>query len=296
MENHVAKIEQASAAVTRKVENDIFAIATQFESIKTVAEYLLRSNFLPSTIKTPQQVAVIILKGQELGFKLMQSFEFINVIQNKPSLSPQGMLALINSSPVCDTVKVIASDEKKCTVMMRRTNGVEHTGSFTIEMASKMKTKEDGKVIALTEKFNWRTMPATMLQWRAVAAVARIVFPDVIGGMYLTEELESSVDATPVQPVEPSTTDTAPVIEVQSEVITKGKTIAPELPAELAEAFQSFTQVARFADLEGDTYCIAKGRIYSKSEKTAFLESNGFVENTEHRCWYCELPKEGVNS
>jgi hypothetical protein len=49
--------------------------------------------------KTMEQAAAIMIKGHFLGFDLASSFEFIHVIEDKPSLSPRGALALIQSNP-----------------------------------------------------------------------------------------------------------------------------------------------------------------------------------------------------
>ena len=43
--------------------------------------------------------------------------------------------------------------------------------------------------LGLADKDNWRKQPKVMRKWRAVAACARVVFSDVITGLYTPEEM-----------------------------------------------------------------------------------------------------------
>jgi hypothetical protein len=166
-----------------------------------MANGLLQSGLLPKSLKTAQQVFAIITLGQELGFAAWQSINSIDVIQGKPTLKPQAMLAKINASGVAESVVVSNLDEikrdKAATVTMKRKNGMSHTVTFTWEMAALMETKEwddsakQSRQIPLIEKYNWRTMPEIMMMWRAVSMCARVVFSDVIMGMYTPDEIGS---------------------------------------------------------------------------------------------------------
>src|SRR3990167_3398040 len=49
-------------------------------------------------VTSPEQAAAIMLKGYELGLSVTASFEFVQVIQGKPSLSPRGAMAILLSS------------------------------------------------------------------------------------------------------------------------------------------------------------------------------------------------------
>ena len=56
----------------------------------------------------------------------------------------------------------------------------------------------DAKTLGLAGKDNWKKQPATMLKWRAVSACARVVFPDVIQGMYTPEEIGQDTEQVEV--------------------------------------------------------------------------------------------------
>ena len=61
------------------------------------AEMLVKSGFLPASIKTKEQAVAIILTGQELGLPPMLALRKINVIQGVPTVAPELMLALCYS-------------------------------------------------------------------------------------------------------------------------------------------------------------------------------------------------------
>ncbi|MEW6731071.1 MAG: recombinase RecT [Acidobacteriota bacterium] len=157
------------------------------------ANILLQSGFLPEDIKRPAQAVAIILQGRELGIGAMAALQNINIIKGKPTISPQLMLALINRSKQLENME-ISDDGNKCTVLMKRYGRSPFTVSFSMEDAAKIKTFEKGAQISLCEKYNWRQMPSVMRRWRAIAAAARIVFPDVILGLYTPEEMGAEVD------------------------------------------------------------------------------------------------------
>ena len=142
--------------------------------------------------KSPEQAMAIMIKGYELGFSLTASFENIHVIEDKPSLSPKGALALIYNSPECAGVTITDEADSKgvpvaCTIEMKRRNGLTYTARFSMEDA-----KRAGIV---KPNSGWEKYPANMLRWRAIGYAADIVFPDVIGGTKRADEF--GADLTP---------------------------------------------------------------------------------------------------
>ncbi len=153
---------------------------TEYELMAKLAEIAAGSTY---TKQNKVQAMYVMLRGYELGISPMQALDGIQVIQGKTTVSPQLMLALINRSGQLEDIK-IDSDAKLATVMMKRVGRSPHTVTFSIENA---------RAMGLADKDNYRKQPAVMLKWRAVSACARIVFPDVIGGMYLPEEMGAEV-------------------------------------------------------------------------------------------------------
>lgn len=163
-------------------------------------------------VGSEDQAAAIMLKGHELGLSLTSSFEFIHVIDNRPSISPRGALALIYQCGELDGLK-IEDDGKACTVWMKRKNGVEFKATYSDEDAKKAGLIKD--------KSGWEKYARQMRQWRAVGFCADVVFPDILGGIRRSDEFGadltpdgdviegswSAVDNKPTQPAKPQPSD-----------------------------------------------------------------------------------------
>lgn len=169
-------------------------------------------------VANKEQAAAIMLKGHELGLSLSGSFEYIQIVMGRPTLSPRGALALVMNSPVCESVKIEDLKDANgaplaCRVTMKRKGGFEYVTEFSMEDA-----KRAGVVKADS---GWQSYPANMLRWRAVGFCADVVFPDVIGGMKRADELGANI------------TPDGDVIEGQWQDVTKAQpapqTAAPEI-------------------------------------------------------------------
>jgi hypothetical protein len=156
---------------------------SEWSVLQQQAKALVDSGFLPQSVNTPQKAVAIMMLGRELGIPPWAALSTINVIQGKPTVSPQLMLALINRSGQLANMECIAEPDKATVTMLRR-GRVPHTETFTMK---------DAAALNLTGKDNYKKQPATMLKWRAVAACARVVFPDVILGLYTPEEMGAEV-------------------------------------------------------------------------------------------------------
>lgn len=161
-----------------------------FQMISSVAPTLHAARLFGS--KSPEQAMAIMIKGHELGFSLTASFENIHVIEDKPTLSPKGALALIYNSPECAGVSIKDETDPQgaplaCSVTMQRRNGLSYSVRFTMDDA-----KRAGLI---KEKSGWEKYPGNMLRWRAIGYAADVVFPDVIGGTKRADEF--GADLTP---------------------------------------------------------------------------------------------------
>jgi hypothetical protein len=154
--------------------------------LMAISEMLVKSGMLPTSIKTKEAAAAIILKGREIGMPMMESFSLINVIQGKPTIAPQGMIALARRTRELEYLKVENNPTNTATtVRVKRKGEPEFVTTFS---------DEDAKAMQLLNKDNWQKQRPVMRQWRAVSANLRITFADVIGGMYVPEEMGALVD------------------------------------------------------------------------------------------------------
>lgn len=130
-------------------------------------------------VRSADQAAAIMLKGYELGLSMTASFEFVQVIQGKPALSPRGAMALLLSNPLVKSVTMTRLEDKgkftgyEC--RMERVNGFQFVGRFTLEDATRAGLMKPDS--------GWAKYPENMCLWRAVGFAADVVFPDVTAGM-----------------------------------------------------------------------------------------------------------------
>jgi len=215
-----------------------------WEVMRSQAAMLVTTGFLPSAVKTPEQAVAIILTGREVGIPTMAALNTINVIQGKPTISPQLMLALIYRSKQAELIEVEESTDTRCIVNMKRVGQPAHKETFTIGDAQRITTTEyvngEKKSIRLADKYNWKSMPNTMLRWRAIAACARIVFPDIILGLYTPEEMGANVEVNDEGEMQVLPDPIGPNAEATQATLARSRAIPP----------RSGTTLERFAEPE----------------------------------------------
>ena len=172
------------------------------EAKDRIADRLKQGGAVPAKM-TNEQVWTIIQAGDELGVPPTRAIASMYIINGRVAIEGELMLGLIYSSGKCAGIEFEAlhTDEPEkqgWAVTMRRSDmDTQHRETFTVGDARRVKVKEKGEWITLDQKFVWKNWPRIMLRWRAIAACARIVFSDVIGGLYLPEELGAEVAVTP---------------------------------------------------------------------------------------------------
>lgn len=158
----------------------------EFQTMKELGTMAVKSGLIPTSINTPEKAVIIMLKGRELGIPPMQAFSSIAVVNGKPTMSAELMLAMIYKNVPGAIVNFDITDSKKCEISAKRPNGKSTKFSFTMD---------DAKTANLTGKGPWMTYPAAMLRARCVSAMARAMFPDALSGVvYTPEELGAEVD------------------------------------------------------------------------------------------------------
>lgn len=146
----------------------------------SLARWVVDSGYYKQFRKA-EEAFVVILQGAELGMSAMQSLNSIQIVQGKPTMSAQGMLALVKSSGKAQYIRCVESTDKSCTWETKRQGDPEPSCStFTVE---------DAKNMGLAGKDNYKKQLGVMLKWRAAAAICREVYPDVVLGVYSTDEI-----------------------------------------------------------------------------------------------------------
>lgn len=152
-----------------------------------LGEMLVKTGFLPDSVKTAGQATAIILKGQELGVPPMYALSNIHIIGNKPACSAELMMNLVRRAYGASAIRVVPSesDEKRATIEYRE-RGWDGTQRATFSL-------QDAMTAGLTGKDIWKKYPKAMLRSRAISMVCKQSFPECIAGMYTPEELDAQV-------------------------------------------------------------------------------------------------------
>lgn len=131
---------------------------------------------------TPQAVLSTIMLGRELGLPAMASLRQIRIIEGQHALSASLIVALVLKSGFAEYFEIEEFDETHATVVTKRVGArKEQKLTHTVEMARLAGLVKD--------KSNWVKIPTEMCLARAQARLARLVYPDVVGGLYDPEEL-----------------------------------------------------------------------------------------------------------
>ena len=145
------------------------------------AEMLSKSNMVPKDfIGNPGNILVAVQWGMELGLQPMQAMQNIAVINGRPSLWGDSVIALVKASPTCEyIIEEVGDDSATCRV--KRRGEPEQERSFSMA---------DAKAAGLLGKQGpWTQYRKRMMQMRARSWALRDVFPDVLRGMPIAEEV-----------------------------------------------------------------------------------------------------------
>lgn len=143
-----------------------------------------------SAYGSPQGVLSTVMVGRELGLPAMASLRSIHNIDGRHALSASLMVALVVKSGLAEFFEPISFSETEATFETKRIgarNPVKLT--HTIEMAQKAWPKSKRDWMDAFTASGWGRNPTDMLVARATSRLARMVYPDLLAGLYTPEEL-----------------------------------------------------------------------------------------------------------
>ena len=176
-----------------KPDKALAIIPRSLPEVTQMAEQLAKSTLLPDALKgKAADVMVQILAGQELGLSPMASIRGVHIVQGRPVLSADTMVALVLGSGLCEYFSVVEETDTKVTYETKRI-GSPHPQKVSW-------SDEDTKLAGLAAKDNWRAHKRQMRRARAKAMLARDVYPDVLAGCYDPHEEYTPAETRPAQP------------------------------------------------------------------------------------------------
>lgn len=183
--------------VTRSNNSAGFALqpSTLNEAFE-MANMLSASQMVPKHYQgKPQDTLVAMMMGAELGLNPIQALQNIAVINGKPAIYGDALLALVQSHPKFggheesfDNATMTAT----CTVW-RKQDASKHTVTFS---------QEDAQKAGLWGKQGpWSQYPKRMLMWRARGYALRDKFADALGGLITVEEARDIPEEREINPM-----------------------------------------------------------------------------------------------
>ena len=177
---NVPAVQQQTALAAQPRQQ--FNLSPQtFEQALTFCDYLAGSDMVPKDFKgKPGNCLIAIQWGSELGLKPLQAVQNIAVINGRAALWGDAVIALVRSSPLCEYITE-SDDGDTATCRVKRRGEDEEVRTFSMS---------DAKTAGLLGKQGpWTQYPKRMRQMRARAFALRDVFPDVLRGMPIAEEI-----------------------------------------------------------------------------------------------------------
>lgn len=191
------------AQITERKPATGFQLQPQnFQEASQMADMLAKSQMVPKQYQgAPQDTLVAMMMGSELGLNPIQSLQHIAVINGKPSIYGDALMALVQNHPSFGGIEEWY-DSQTMTAHCRvwRKGGKPHEQSFS---------KQDAEHAGLWGKQGpWQSYPKRMQQMRARSFALRDQFADALAGLITAEEAQdypTERDMGPAQTAEPET-------------------------------------------------------------------------------------------
>jgi len=185
-----------------------FMNPTTVEDGMKLAAWIAKSDLAPKDYKNnPGNVLVAMQMGLEVGLSPMQALQNIAVINGRPSIWGDAMLALVQNHRDFESIDENDSTENVGVCIVKRRGMEPQRRAFTVDMAK--------KAGLWGKQGPWTTAPARMLKLRARAFALRDTFADALRGLQSAEEQRDIIETTatmtmPQRKTETPTTETAP--------------------------------------------------------------------------------------
>lgn len=164
-------------------------IPTDVDQALRISEMFAKSDLVPDNYKNkPANIFLAVSAGASLGLAPFQAMQNIAVINGKPSIFGDALLAMVRNDKRCLSVKESIVGEAMnrtatCIVSRLAPNG-------ETEVISSSFCLGDAQKAGLLNRGPWKSYPDRMLQMRARGFALRDAFADVIGGLITSEEAQ----------------------------------------------------------------------------------------------------------
>ena len=163
-------------------------VPTSMVEAMEFAKMMCRSELVPKDFRgKPESVMIAVQMGMEVGLAPMQAIQNIAVINGRPCMWGDAVLAVVQASKKMEWIKEWQKDNAAYCQTKRIGYPEPYTVAFTMEDAKKAKLLDN------PNKPTWKTHTARMRQMRARAFNLRDQYADVLRGLAIREEVEDYI-------------------------------------------------------------------------------------------------------
>jgi 5'-3' exonuclease len=146
-----------------------------------LAEHLYESR-LYTRFPSKEAIFAVIIRGREMGLTALTALDQFHIVEGKPSPSAHLLISRAKQHPDCEYFRYVGGDLTYAEYETKsRQNPAPTVFRYTIEDAKRAGVAKGGS--------NWEKRPAEMLRKTCAVQLARIEYPEALGGLYSQEEL-----------------------------------------------------------------------------------------------------------
>lgn len=210
-------------------------------------------------MKTAEEALSLMLIAQAEGLHPATAARDFHVIQGRPCLKSDAMLARFQASG--GRVEWLEYTDKRVCGKFSHPQG----GSIEVDW-----TQERAKAAGLLNKDNWRSYPRQMLRARVISEGVRTVFPGANSGLYTVEEMTDTIDVTPTKPEAIEVPQASPILD---EAERADHLAAIEAAADLRDLKRAFSTAYAAAKQAGDVEALNDFERAKDARKAALQEA-----------------------
>jgi hypothetical protein len=188
-----ARLELATiqAKQINKLDDSLFS-PQLYDHYRKIAETFAKSELVPKDYRNkPDNAFIAMAMGYQLGFSVEQSLQNIAVINGRPCVWGDALMALILSHNQLEYVKEqLLSDSNgkvySALCVIKRKGHDEHAVEFSLDDAKKANL--------LGKPGPWTQYPNRMMQLRARGFAIRDKFADALMGIQMVEEVQDYIE------------------------------------------------------------------------------------------------------
>ena len=196
-------------------------VPTTITEMELFAEKLSKSFLVPKDYQgKPANCFVAIQWGLECGLAPLQALQSIAVINGKPSMYGDALLAMVRADSRCLGVsETQEGGVATCIIKRKHSDG-------SVEEVKRTFSMKQAQQAGLSNRPTWKAYPERMLQHRARGNAIRDAFPDVIHGLISAEEAQDYEEPKDVTPQKESVAP--PTIETLTKPKVEEAEVVPE--------------------------------------------------------------------